>query len=221
MTTLLKLLKWIAFTSLWVALLFGIAGRRDLPILWAYCAVNSGLALAGIFTIDPSLERERWRPGPGGVDRKTTAVLVGLCYVAHIAVACLDTGRFHWSDTVPLGLQLTALIAFAASWAEVAWAMAVNPFFSSVVRIQTERGHHLITAGPYRYVRHPGYAGAIIGILCSALALGSWWSLLPAVAMSFAVLRRAALEDAFLRDNLGGYKTYMEKVRYRLLPGIW
>ncbi len=99
--------------------------------------------------------------------------------------------------------------------------MAVNRFFSSVVRIQKERGHHLVTDGPYRYVRHPGYVGAMISMPASAIALGSWWSLLPATAFSLVVFRRAALEDAFLRDNLDGYNRYMERVRYRLLPGLW
>ncbi len=221
MAILFKLLRWIVMSLLFVAVLFGLAGRWDLPMLWAYAAVLSGLGLAGTLTTDPGLMRERWRPGPGGVDRKTTGVLGGLTYVAHIAVAGLDIGRFHWSDTVPRGLQVAALIVFAVSWAWVGWAMAVNRFFSSVVRIQKERGHHLVTDGPYHYVRHPGYIGTIIGFPASAMALGSWWSLVPAMVLSILILRRTALEDRYLKEHLDGYTTYAAKVRFRLVPGIW
>ncbi len=101
MAILFKLLRWIVVSLLFVAVLFGLAGRWDLPMLWAYAAIFLALGLAGTLTTDPGLMRERWRPGPGGVDRKTTAALGGLSYVAHIAVASLDVGRFHWSDTVP------------------------------------------------------------------------------------------------------------------------
>ncbi len=146
---------------------------------------------------------------------------VGILFFLHLVVALLDVGRFHWSGTLPRVLQVAAVIVFAASIAWVIWATAVNRFFSPVVRIQTERGHHLITTGPYRYMRHPGYIGMILGLPASALALGSWWSLVPALAYSLVILRRTALEDRFLTEQLDGYKSYAENVRYRLLPGIW
>jgi protein-S-isoprenylcysteine O-methyltransferase Ste14 len=101
------------------------------------------------------------------------------------------------------------------------WASTVNRFFSPVVRIQTERGHHVVTDGPYRYARHPGYAGAILGVPCTALALGSWWALVPAAAFVLAVLRRITIEDQYLKDNLPGYPEYAEKVRHRVVPGLW
>jgi protein-S-isoprenylcysteine O-methyltransferase Ste14 len=148
-------------------------------------------------------------------------VLGGSSYFAHLVIACLDVGRFHWSNSVPRGLQVAALVLFAVSWLLATWAMAVNRFFSSVVRIQDERGHNLVTVGPYRYVRHPGYLGAIIGMPASAIALGSWWSLVPAAVVSLVVFRRLVVEDAFLKDHLDGYRNYMHRVRYRLLPGIW
>lgn len=229
-STLSRILKWIAFSVLWTASLLGIASRRDLPMLWAYSAVISGLGLVGTFAIPPGLARERRRAffgraadlqGPAVLDRKIMMLLGAPSYVAHIVIAALDVGRFHWSDSVPFGLQLAALVVFAISWSLAIWAVAVNPFFSSVVRIQNDRGHVLITAGPYRYVRHPGYVGAILGMPASAIALGSWLSLVPAAIVSLLVLRRVVLEDAFLKDHLDGYTHYMERVRYRLLPGIW
>jgi protein-S-isoprenylcysteine O-methyltransferase Ste14 len=124
--------------------------------------------------------------------------------LAHWIVAGLDAGRFHWSNSIPFTLQIGGLIGFAVSMGLAFWAMAVNPFFSPLVRIQTERGHRLITEGPYRCVRHPGYLGGIVGFLCSGLALGSWWSLLPMGLLDVLILRRTVLEDRFLRDKLEG-----------------
>ncbi len=220
-----NLLGYIASAVFILALLFWCAGRWDIPMLWAYSAIFLALTLVGTLTIDPDLMKERLRPGPGSIDRGVTGVLVavsfGVSYLSHIVVAGLDVGRFHWSDTLPPGLQVAALIVFAVSWAWVNWAMAVNRFFSSVVRIQSERGHQLVSGGPYRYVRHPGYIGAMIGMPASALALGSSWSLLPASILSVLILRRAALEDRYLKEHLDGYKSYAETVRYRLVPGIW
>ena len=99
--------------------------------------------------------------------------------------------------------------------------MLANRFFSPVVRIQQERGHHLITAGPYQYLRHPGYLGTIGGQLFGTLALGSCWALLPAAGMLVLIVRRTAMEDKFLLRELDGYPTYAAKIRYRLLPGVW
>jgi protein-S-isoprenylcysteine O-methyltransferase Ste14 len=96
-----------------------------------------------------------------------------------------------------------------------------NPFFSPVVRVQTERGHHLITSGPYQFIRHPGYLGSAGSALCGAVALGSWWALLPALGVVGVMIRRTILEDRFLHSELAGYQEYAGKVRYRLLPGIW
>jgi protein-S-isoprenylcysteine O-methyltransferase Ste14 len=103
----------------------------------------------------------------------------------------------------------------------VLWAMAVNRFFSSVIRIQTDRGHHLITTGPYRYVRHPAYAVCIFLFVGGGLALGSWLAALLGLAMTAMIVRRTALEDRTLREQLEGYAAYAEKVRYRLLSGVW
>src|SRR5206468_8114613 len=127
-------------------------------------------------------------------DRWTGWIIVPV-YAAHCVVAGLDVGRSHWSDNMGVGLQGAGLVAHAAGWALVVWAMWTNRFFSPVVRIQQERHHHLIRSGPYRYVRHPGYLGGILAFLSSSLALGSWWSMVPAGLLVFLLLRRAVLED--------------------------
>ena len=220
MTLRTRLWRWLLFTVILTAVLFGLAGRLDLPLFWAYAGVCAVCVLGASLKVDPTLPRERWRPGPGAVDRGLLALL-RVFGLAHLVVATLDAGRFHWSDTVPIGLQVAALGGFAAALALPMWAMASNRFFSSVVRIQSERGHTVVTEGPYRYVRHPGYLGILIAIPCSALALGSWLALAPAVVFSALTVYRTAFEDWFLRANLGGYAGYVERVTYRLVPGVW
>ncbi len=211
---------WTLRTVLVVGALFALAGRWDLPFLWAYAVVVAALIAALIQTVDPDLLRERRSPGPGGQDR-SGRLLLGALGAAHFVIGPLDTGRFHWSPPPPPWLQAFGLMLFAGAMAVLVWAMAVNRFFSPVVRIQAERGHHLVTAGPYRFVRHPGYAAMVIGLPASALALGSWWAGVPAAAFAFLVLRRILIEDPFLIANLPGYPQYAARVRFRLLPGVW
>jgi protein-S-isoprenylcysteine O-methyltransferase Ste14 len=100
-------------------------------------------------------------------------------------------------------------------------AMHENRFFSAVVRLQSDRGHRVVDSGPYSVVRHPGYAGMLVGMPCAGLALGSFISLALGVVLSLMIVRRASFEDAFLRQNLEGYVAYAARVRYRLLPGVW
>ena len=209
-----------AFLALTGALLFGCAGRWDLPLFWAYLGVWAAAIVVGSLVVDPTLARERLRPGPGGRDYLTTAVF-SLLWPGQGAVAGLDVGRCHWSDTVPLAVQGLGLLAMAAGLAVVVWAMAVNRFFSSVVRIQTDRGHRLVTGGPYRWVRHPAYAAFPFVFVGGGLALGSWLAALVGLLMVLPLLRRTALEDRVLRERLEGYAAYAQRVRYRLLPGVW
>jgi protein-S-isoprenylcysteine O-methyltransferase Ste14 len=137
-----------------------------------------------------------------------------------IIVAGLDH-RHGWSPVFPVWLNILGLVLIAAGYAFAAWALAGNHFFSSMVRIQTERGHVVCDSGPYRIVRHPGYAGNILPLPGIALALGSTWALIPAaVALIIAVIR-TALEDRTLQDELSGYRDYARRVRYRLIPGIY
>jgi protein-S-isoprenylcysteine O-methyltransferase Ste14 len=216
----LGMLGSVAWMVLMAAVLFGCAGRLDLPMFWAYSAVWTAATVVGSFLIDPSLVKERMRPGPGGRDYLTLAV-AGPGWLGQMIVAGLDVGRYHWSDTVPPVVQTIALAAVAAALAVAIWASAVNRFFSSVIRIQADRGHQLVTGGPYRYVRHPAYAVCPFLLVGSGLALGSWLAGLIGLLLCFVILRRTALEDRILREQLDGYAAYAEKVRYRLLPGVW
>lgn len=137
-----------------------------------------------------------------------------------VIVAGLDH-RYEWSPGFPLWLNLTGFILIGIGYTFASWAMAENRFFSSVVRIQSERGHVVCDSGPYRIVRHPGYAGNILPLPGIALALSSLWALIPALVAFILILIRTSLEDQALQEELPGYKDYARHVRYRLLPGIW
>jgi protein-S-isoprenylcysteine O-methyltransferase Ste14 len=136
-------------------------------------------------------------------------------------VAALDVGRYHWSDKIPFTMQFAALIAVALGMAGWGWAMLSNRFFSSEVRIQTDRGHHMESGGPYRCVRHPGYVSALLMFAASPVALGSLWAILPTLGALVLFVRRTALEDEMLRVELPGYAEYAARVRFRLVYGVW
>jgi protein-S-isoprenylcysteine O-methyltransferase Ste14 len=129
--------------------------------------------------------------------------------------------RFGWSGNVPLPVYPTAAFVWVLGFALISWAMASNRFFSTVVRIQQEREHAVVTAGPYQYVRHPGYVGFTVMMLVTPLLLGSWWALIPVACAIVVIIVRTALEDRTLQTELAGYSDYAQRVRYRLLPGVW
>lgn len=209
----------IFFVAACVAL-FGSAGTFAILGFWAYLAILLTVFVACFAILPPDLIRERMRPGgqapPLGL-RLFTLVLLGSWIVAG-----LDRGRLHWSDTVPLWLQWLSLSVFAAAYALALWAMAVNRFFSSVVRIQSERGQYVVTTGPYAFIRHPGYLAGILIMLASGPALGSWLAgaILVIPSMPF-LIHRTISEDRVLLAELPGYRDYAERVRWRLFPGIW
>jgi protein-S-isoprenylcysteine O-methyltransferase Ste14 len=194
------------------------------PLL-AYLGLNlvGIIARAIILRVrNPGLLKERLRPGRGA--REGYYVSLAL-YVsprfAHYVLATVDIVRPGRFSRMPAWLQASGLVGFSAASATILWAMAVNPFFSSAVRIQRERGHRVVSAGPYRLVRHPSYLAYILLIATSGLALGSWRSLLPLGLLVPALVRRTCIEDRMLREELDGYLEYAERVRFRLLPGIW
>jgi protein-S-isoprenylcysteine O-methyltransferase Ste14 len=137
-----------------------------------------------------------------------------------VIVAGLDH-RFGWSPAFPAWLIAPGFILIALGYAFASWALAENRFFSSTVRIQADRRHEVCDTGPYRVVRHPGYAGNITPLPGIVLALGSIWTLVPVVLALIITVIRTALEDQALQQELPGYRDYAERVRYRLLPGIY
>lgn len=129
--------------------------------------------------------------------------------------------RFGWNPQVPLWLKLCGIPLILAGVAIATWAMIVNRFFSGTVRIQTERGHQVVTSGPYHFVRHPGYLGGVISYLAMPLILGSVWAFIPAGVGILVTALRAWLEDKTLQKELPGYREYTSKTTKRLIPGIW
>jgi protein-S-isoprenylcysteine O-methyltransferase Ste14 len=210
----------VVFLILAAVALFASAGTLAIPGFWLYLAIFAAIILASLVELDPGLLRERMRPG--GKQPPFALRLFTIVLFVHWIVAGLDRGRFHWSDSVPPWLQALALIAVAGGYALCFWAMAVNRFFSSVVRIQAERGQYVVTAGPYAYVRHPGYLAGILIMVASGPALGSWLAAALLVISSLPFLiHRAITEDRVLRGELPGYSDYASRVRWRLWPGIW
>lgn len=200
-------------------LLFGLAGTWRDPWLWAYvalCGVASGYAL---LTIDEDLARERFSPPASGADRVALG-FIRAAAISHLAVGALDSGRWHLAPVSP-ELRGIGLFFMATMFVLFYGAMRTNRFFSAVVRIQEDRGHRVVDRGLYSFVRHPGYAGLILGIPSSGLALGSWLAATVGLGMSVLILRRVMFEDAFLRANLRGYPAYAARVPHRLIPGVW
>ena len=207
-----------------VGVMFVLAGRIDYWQAWAWGAINAavGVVTAVHFRAQRDLIEERVKPGPGTKrwDKVFSIVYIPIL-MALLVVAALDAGRAQWSPPLPAVAYVAAYVVTVGSYCLALWAMWTNRFFSSVVRIQTDRGHYVVDQGPYRFIRHPGYAGAIPLVLASALVLGSLWALIPAGLVALLFIVRTALEDATLQRELPGYAEYAAKVRWRLVPGIW
>ena len=135
-------------------------------------------------------------------------------------VAGLDH-RLGWSPVFPTWLNITGFILIVPGYAFAGWALTENRFFSTVVRIQTDRGHMVCDSGPYRIVRHPGYAGNILALPGMVLAFGSVWTIIPVIVALIIAAIRTALEDRTLQEELPGYRDYVRRVRYRLIPGVF
>ena len=202
-------------------ILFVTAGRLDWGWAWAYLGLGLGIVILNALILSPELIAERGQPKENvkGWDRALTTLSI-FPTLGMLIVAGLDE-RFGWSPPLAPAAQFMALAVLALGQLLFSWAMAANKYFSTLVRIQLERGHTVASGGPYRYVRHPGYAGYITFTLATPLALGSWWGIIFAGLTACIFVIRTALEDRTLQGELPGYKDYAQQVRYRLLPGVW
>ena len=205
--------------------LFWSAGRLDWWPAWAALAVMAVWTAAMAIIVlhhNPDLLAERLGPRKG--EKRWDAAIVpllGLVTLVRYILAGLDR-RYGWAGGLPVAVQLVALVLCALGYDVLfVWATAANTFFSRIMRIQTERGHAVATGGPYRYVRHPAYAGAILYELAVPFLLASWPALVASGLSALLLALRTALEDRTLQAELTGYADYAHQVRYRLLPGIW
>jgi protein-S-isoprenylcysteine O-methyltransferase Ste14 len=204
--------------------LFWSAGRFDWWPAWAVIAVMAAWITATavvIFRFNPALLAERLGPRKGAKPWDIAIMsILGLTQLVRYIVAGLDQ-RYGWTGGFPLAAQMAALTVCVLGYALVVWATASNPFFSQIVRIQSERGHTVATGGPYHYVRHPAYVGAILFELAVPVLLASWWAFIASGLGTILLIIRTTLEDRTLQDELTGYVDYARQVPHRLLPGIW
>lgn len=204
--------------------LFVPAGTIDWPWAWVYLLLFVLLVLVGAAVLLPLrsgvvAERARGRAGAVHWDLVITR-LYTITTLATLAMAGLAVRR-DWQPEFPTWLRAVGVAMFIVGYALTLWAMAVNRFFAQVVRIQAERGHVVVTDGPYRFVRHPGYVGMTVSAAGSVLLLGAPWAGLPYGLTIGLVLLRTRMEDHLLVDELPGYAEYAQRTRYRLIPGVW
>jgi protein-S-isoprenylcysteine O-methyltransferase Ste14 len=196
----------VFFMVLQAALLFGGAGRLDWSWAWVYIGISlATLAVGGAMR---------------GWDKVVSGVWLVAGFLALPLVAGLDA-RFGWTRALSASWHVAGAVALAVGYGLTVWAMRTNAYFSTAVRIQSERGHAVCSSGPYGYVRHPGYVGYTLQYLAMPFLLGSLWALLPWLAAAISMVIRTVLEDRLLQLELPGYREYAQQVRYRLVPGVW
>jgi len=223
-----SVMRWIVRETMGVVmlalLLFLTANTVNWIAGWAMVIVMAGWVLGTALVVlprYPELLAERVGPRKGAKTWDTILLsLYGLSMMILWIIAGFDL-RYGWSSGFGPAGQIAAMLIVIVGHALVVWATGTNAFFSQVVRIQKERGHTVVSDGPYRLVRHPAYSGAVLLVLASPLALGSWWALIPGVVCASLMLVRTALEDKTLQAELPGYQAYTQRTRYRLLPGVW
>lgn len=203
-----------------------ISWRRSWWEAWAYAIISIlGFVISRVLARrrhpDVITERAHHRQHENVKpwDRRLTDWIM-LFGVAILLLAGLDE-RFGWSPAFGWPVKILALTLLLAGYALSAYALIENRFFSSEVRIQAERGHHAVSSGPYRWVRHPGYAGGLLTYIATPLLLDTPWAFLPTALVIVLTVVRTALEDRTLQAELAGYREYAGRVRYRLLPGVW
>jgi len=222
--------NWIRFAGLVIlgpVILFATAGTLRWWQGWVAAGIvllGTGLSRAVVALVHPDLLAERARSLDAGNvkpwDRVIMPVIALFLPLVLWAVAGLDR-RFGWSPDFALWVEIGGMALVLVSLVGGTWAMVVNRFFSGTVRIQTEREHSVISDGPYRIVRHPGYASAVFSYPGVSLLLGSLWALIPSAVIAILLVVRTGLEDRTLQEELPGYREYAARTRFRLIPGIW
>ena len=207
------------------AVLFLPAGTIAWRSGWIFLVLFSGFVVAitvWLYGHDPGLLQERmtvFKPDQEAWD-KVLYVLLEVLFFAWLGLMPLDAARFHWSQ-MPVLLQVVGAIVLLCSFYLFFLTFRENPYLSSAIRIQKERGQTVISTGPYHYVRHPMYSAFIPFVFGTALLLGSWYGVLLGPILVVIVARRALLEERMLRKGLKGYDIYMVQVKYRLIPRVW
>ncbi len=207
------------------ALLFGTAGTFNWPEAWVYLVIQFGWSVGlsiFLWRHDIELLKDRMKftkKSAKGWDKVMTFVSMPF-YIPYLVLPGLDAVRYQWSH-VPLWAKVACFIVIVASFLWISWIMKENTYLSRFVEIQEDRGHKVITTGPYKFVRHPMYISASILMIALPIALGSLYALIPMAFITVFIIIRTYLEDKTLHKELEGYVEYAKITRYRLIPGVW
>ncbi len=219
--------RMLVLVALLCIVLFAAAGTLAWPMAWVYVVITVVMTVGSrllLLRYSPDLVVERAasveKQDAKPWDRVLMPTVAIYGPLITLVIAGLDR-RFGWPPELPLWVQIAGVILLVSATAFSTWALLVNRFFSGVVRIQRDRGHTVVSDGPYRWIRHPGYAGGMVGDVAIPLLLGSAWALVPGLLTAGLVVLRTALEDRTLQVELPGYAEYARRTRYRLLPGVW
>jgi protein-S-isoprenylcysteine O-methyltransferase Ste14 len=210
-----------------LGVLFISAGRLQWWEGWAYTGMTLFVLVLSrslILIKSPDMARERAEAGQREDVKVWDKILLPVTAIYGPLVSWIVAGldeRFSWTPDLPDNIQIIALFVIFLGSMVGTWAMMVNRFFSSYVRIQADRGHTVVSAGPYRLVRHPGYAGSLLAWIAAPVFFSSYWVAIPSVTVIILTIIRTGLEDRTLKEELPGYSEYIERVRYRLVPGVW
>jgi protein-S-isoprenylcysteine O-methyltransferase Ste14 len=213
----------VMFIVLWLILFLG-CGYLDWTAAWIYLGISLLSVVINaffMFRTSPETIAERGKPTEvKGWDKLVGGMWFLGQYFLVPLVAALDN-RFGWTKEYSMWWQALGALVYALALGLTSWAMISNAYFSTAVRIQTDRGQKVCRTGPYHYVRHPGYVGFFIQSLSVPILLGSLWALLFALPALVVMIIRTSLEDRMLQAELEGYKEYAQEVKYRLIPGVW
>ena len=219
--------RLLILSLLMLAVLFLAAGTTRWWEAWAYVGMSFLVLISSRLVLilkNPDLALERAQAQNRENVKDWDRVLMPLTALVGPVVSWIVAGldqRFGWSPDLPDAVQIMALVVIFLGSQLGSWAMIINRFFSSHVRIQTDRGHTVFRDGPYRIVRHPAYVGNLLAWLAAPVFFSSWWVIVPTVLVIIAIIIRTAKEDQTLREELPGYAEYAREVKYRLAPGIW
>lgn len=219
-----RLLQVFITILVYGVILFTAAGRLDWWLAWIFLGLYLVLTIINAVMllrrdIDLINERGRMAENQKDWDKVLMSIYLVLC-IAVMLVAGLDAGRYGWQPISRTWIWL-GMAGMILSYAVISSVMMNNAYLSTVARIQDDRGQLVVSAGPYRFVRHPMYTSLIIMWPCTALMLGSGWALLPAALIGVLFVVRTALEDRMLQEELPGYTEYTKHTRFRLVPGLW
>ena len=218
LTTLLAALGFLAVMGV---VLFLIAGTIRAWTIWLYLALRAIFTVASVVAMSEDVARERLKPGKNAKPEPVYNIGTAIAYVSHIILAPLDIGRFHWSAGFPVWLIILGTMIMLSGYGIVIWALRHNEYMSARIRIQGDRGQHVIDTGPYAIIRHPNYAGGFLVSLASGFVFGSWVSIPSMLLHTALFMYRTLQEEKVLFAELDGYREYAARVRWRFLPKIW